>query len=172
MRWLLDQARDRGEPVAILWASEGAIYQRFGYGLATIQGTFDIEPDVRSVPPPGRAARAGPDARSRRGGRGSSRRCTTPSARAHPARSSEARLDWRHMLHDCRLDAERERPEVPGGPRGGRGTPAAIRSTAPRASGTIAARTRRCSSSRSSVSIRRRSVPCGSGSSASIWSAT
>ncbi len=24
--------RDRGEPVSILWASEGAIYQRFGYG--------------------------------------------------------------------------------------------------------------------------------------------
>jgi len=43
MGWLLDQARERGEPVAILWASESAIYQRFGYGLGTVQGTFDIE---------------------------------------------------------------------------------------------------------------------------------
>ena len=43
MRWLLDQARERGEPVAILWASESAIYQRFGYGIGTLQSTIDIE---------------------------------------------------------------------------------------------------------------------------------
>ena len=28
---------DRNEPVAVLWASEGRIYQRFGYGLAAMQ---------------------------------------------------------------------------------------------------------------------------------------
>jgi predicted acetyltransferase len=33
----LDQVRDRGEPVAILWASEGGIYQRFGYGLGSLR---------------------------------------------------------------------------------------------------------------------------------------
>jgi predicted acetyltransferase len=43
MRWLLDQARERGEPVSVLWASESAIYQRFGYGIGTLQSTFDIE---------------------------------------------------------------------------------------------------------------------------------
>jgi predicted acetyltransferase len=43
MRWLLGQAAERGEPVAILHASEGAIYPHFGFGLATLQGTFDIE---------------------------------------------------------------------------------------------------------------------------------
>jgi len=43
MRWLLDQARERGEPVAILWASESAIYRRFGFGIGTLQGGFDIE---------------------------------------------------------------------------------------------------------------------------------
>ena len=32
---LHDDARERGEPVAILTASEGAIYSRFGYGIAT-----------------------------------------------------------------------------------------------------------------------------------------
>ena len=43
MRWLFDQARERGEPVAVLWASESAIYQRFGFGIGTLQGSFDIE---------------------------------------------------------------------------------------------------------------------------------
>ena len=38
----LADVRSRGQPVAILWASEGSIYQRFGYGLATLAGTFDI----------------------------------------------------------------------------------------------------------------------------------
>jgi predicted acetyltransferase len=43
MRWLLDQAAERGEPVSILHASEGAIYPRFGFGLATLQGTFEAD---------------------------------------------------------------------------------------------------------------------------------
>jgi predicted acetyltransferase len=43
MGWLVDQAGERDEPVAILWASETAIYQRFGFGIGTLQGTFDIE---------------------------------------------------------------------------------------------------------------------------------
>ena len=43
MTWLLDQADERGEPIAILWASESAIYQRFGYGIGTLQSAFDIE---------------------------------------------------------------------------------------------------------------------------------
>ncbi len=58
MAWLCDQAVERGEPVAILWASESAIYQRFGYGMATLQTSFDIEPSrvrfVRQVEPVGR----------------------------------------------------------------------------------------------------------------------
>ena len=43
MRHQLDDIHARGEPLAILWASEGVIYQRFGYGLATLNGTFEIE---------------------------------------------------------------------------------------------------------------------------------
>ena len=39
----LCDVRERGEPLAALWASEGAIYQRFGYGLATLTGMIDIE---------------------------------------------------------------------------------------------------------------------------------
>ncbi len=36
MRLQLDAIHERGEPLAILWASEGNIYQRFGYGLGTL----------------------------------------------------------------------------------------------------------------------------------------
>ena len=43
IRQQLDEYRSRGEPISILWASEGAIYQRFGYGLATVQASFDVE---------------------------------------------------------------------------------------------------------------------------------
>jgi len=39
----LDQVRDRGEPLAILWASEGGIYQRFGYGLGSLRMGISIE---------------------------------------------------------------------------------------------------------------------------------
>jgi predicted acetyltransferase len=43
MRHQLDDVRSRGEPVAVLWASESAIYQRFGYGLGTLTGSFEID---------------------------------------------------------------------------------------------------------------------------------
>jgi predicted acetyltransferase len=41
-RQLADVGRG-AEPLAALWASEGSIYQRFGYGLATLNGTVEIE---------------------------------------------------------------------------------------------------------------------------------
>jgi predicted acetyltransferase len=34
MRAQLDELRERGDPIAMLWASEGPIYGRFGYGVA------------------------------------------------------------------------------------------------------------------------------------------
>jgi predicted acetyltransferase len=43
MRRQLDDVRERGEPVAILWASEGIIYQRFGYGLASLTANFEVD---------------------------------------------------------------------------------------------------------------------------------
>jgi len=42
MRRQLDDVRAAGEPLAVLWASEGAIYQRFGYGWAAGEGSFEI----------------------------------------------------------------------------------------------------------------------------------
>jgi len=43
MRAKLEAIQERGEPLAILWASEGGIYGRFGYGLATFKASIEIE---------------------------------------------------------------------------------------------------------------------------------
>jgi predicted acetyltransferase len=43
MRAQLDAIHARGESLAILWASEGNIYQRFGYGLGTLRGRIAVE---------------------------------------------------------------------------------------------------------------------------------
>src|SRR6266542_4197069 len=43
MRALLDDARERGELFSVLYASEGGIYGRYGYGLGTIGLTLRIE---------------------------------------------------------------------------------------------------------------------------------
>ena len=57
MRHQLDDVHARGEPLAILWASEGAIYQRFGYGLGTLTASFEVQCDraafARPAPPEG-----------------------------------------------------------------------------------------------------------------------
>lgn len=48
MGQLTERARHRGEPLAALWASEGAIYGRFGYGPAT----WTRDEHVRVIPEP------------------------------------------------------------------------------------------------------------------------
>ena len=65
MRRQLEEVHARGEPVAVLWASEGAIYGRFGYGIAARIGRITARrPLARlaSAPPPGEPLRAGPAA--------------------------------------------------------------------------------------------------------------
>ena len=42
MRSHLDQARQRGQAVAALFASEGPIYGRFGYGMASLGGAIEV----------------------------------------------------------------------------------------------------------------------------------
>jgi predicted acetyltransferase len=58
MRAQLDDIHDRGEPVAALHASEGGIYGRFGYGLASFTGHMEVDADrtsfVRGYRPSGR----------------------------------------------------------------------------------------------------------------------
>jgi predicted acetyltransferase len=41
MRTQLDDLHERGEPLAILWASEAAIYGRFGYGISAPETRID-----------------------------------------------------------------------------------------------------------------------------------
>jgi predicted acetyltransferase len=45
MRLQLDAIHERGEPLAILWASEGNIYQRFGYGLGSLRMGINLDRD-------------------------------------------------------------------------------------------------------------------------------
>jgi predicted acetyltransferase len=55
----LADVHEREEPLAALWASEGGIYGRFGYGLATRNARIDAERDRVAIP------RSGTDARIR-----------------------------------------------------------------------------------------------------------
>jgi predicted acetyltransferase len=57
MRRQLADARGRGEPLAILWASEGGIYGRYGYGVATKAVAIEADRDrmVFREPPDGSA---------------------------------------------------------------------------------------------------------------------
>ena len=45
MRAHLDDVKERGEPIAALWASDSAIYGRFGYGCASICYDVKVDPD-------------------------------------------------------------------------------------------------------------------------------
>jgi predicted acetyltransferase len=60
MRRQLDDARGRGEPLAILWASEAGIYGRYGYGVATRVAGIEADRDRMAF-----AARPDPDAHVR-----------------------------------------------------------------------------------------------------------
>src|SRR5262249_51159202 len=54
MRAHVDDAHERGEPLAALWASEASIYGRYGYGVASTQGSIAIDrrnAAFRSPPP-------------------------------------------------------------------------------------------------------------------------
>jgi predicted acetyltransferase len=42
MRAQLDDVHERGEPLALLWASEETIYGRFGYGMASLAGEMNL----------------------------------------------------------------------------------------------------------------------------------
>lgn len=45
MRRYLDDAHERGQPISALWASEGPIYGRFGYGLASLEAEIEVDRD-------------------------------------------------------------------------------------------------------------------------------
>ncbi len=47
----LEDVRERGEQVTVLRASEGSIYQRFGYGLAAMDGSFEVSTAMTEFSP-------------------------------------------------------------------------------------------------------------------------
>jgi predicted acetyltransferase len=52
MRAQLEDVRDRGEPIAALWASEEVIYRRFGYGFASFTGEICLEREYAALREP------------------------------------------------------------------------------------------------------------------------
>lgn len=59
MRHQLDACRERDEPVGYLWASEEAIYGRFGFGLASLSAAIDLPREHSAYHgPPAPAGRA------------------------------------------------------------------------------------------------------------------
>jgi predicted acetyltransferase len=52
MARLFSDARGLGEPVAHLWASEGRIYQRYGYGMAATRLVIEADRDAQLRLPP------------------------------------------------------------------------------------------------------------------------
>jgi predicted acetyltransferase len=60
MRRQLDDVRRRGDQLAILWASEASIYQRYGYGLGSLNASIEIDRErsaFRDSRPPSGAIR-------------------------------------------------------------------------------------------------------------------
>lgn len=55
MRAQIDGCRERGEPVAYLWATEDTIYSRFGYGIASLTAEIDLSRDRSRFYTPGDA---------------------------------------------------------------------------------------------------------------------
>ncbi len=53
MQAMFDEARERGEPLAGLSASEGSIYGRYGYGPATLRTRWEIERTQARILTPG-----------------------------------------------------------------------------------------------------------------------
>ncbi len=52
MRTQLDDVHERGEPVALLFASEETIYGRFGYGMASLMGEISVPREMSAYARP------------------------------------------------------------------------------------------------------------------------
>lgn len=59
MRRQLGDAHGWGEPLAALWASEASIYGRYGYGIATQNGSIDADRDKTGFPSFGKTTVSG-----------------------------------------------------------------------------------------------------------------
>jgi predicted acetyltransferase len=94
-------ARAAGEPIAVLWASEGRIYQRFGYGLAARRMAFNADTgEIRlksPAPVGGRLRAAQPTAVAKD--------LTALYERVYvtrPGYSERAERHWKYLLADAK----------------------------------------------------------------------
>ena len=94
MRAQLEDIRERGEPIAALWASEEVIYRRYGYGLASLSGEMALPSGYAGLREPPRRARDGAarPARLREGRH--RRRSTTASALRTPGMFARTDTWW------------------------------------------------------------------------------
>src|SRR5215217_269389 len=108
MRRQLEDVRKRGEPVAALWASEGAIYGRFGYGIATDQASLVARrPAARlTAPPDVSALRAGPAGEHVEAMRAVHERVRTE----RPGMLDRPGPWWQDRLHDAEADRAGAQP--------------------------------------------------------------
>jgi predicted acetyltransferase len=102
MRRQLDDMHRRGEPLAALYASEAAIYGRFGYGLATYQAEIEIQRSRGSFrrPPAGSGQVSLVDADV------AAEAFTSIWERVRPRQPGMLRLDqrwWRYLMTDVGL---------------------------------------------------------------------
>ena len=96
---LLDDVRRRGEPVAVLLASEALIYGRFGYGPAVATAGIEVETRhgafSRPVAAPGRLTLLGPGEAA-----GLLPDVFDRARRTQPGEVSRPEVWWRSNLHD------------------------------------------------------------------------
>ena len=91
---LLDDAVAHGEPVAMLTASEGGIYGRFGFGVTIRSCTVEVDTVATRVPRSRRPAGTLRIVRARRGPRRSSPRCSTAPGAVQPGAVSRFDPWW------------------------------------------------------------------------------
>ena len=101
-----------GEPIAALWASEAAIYGRFGYGHRGAGRAREVRPRALRArddeAPQARSGSSTPTRRTR-----SSRRSTSACASARPGMLTRIERWWKeHRLADPEELAARREPEV------------------------------------------------------------
>jgi len=101
MRRQLDDVRAIGrEPIAALWASEGAIYARYGFGLASRAVTYELELSTARL----RADAPRPSERPRLLGAAEAVPAMTEVYEAvraeHPGLLDRTELWWRRRVHD------------------------------------------------------------------------
>jgi len=99
MRRLLEDARERGEAISALWASESTIYGRFGFGVAVEGCQLTLDRDHAALadarPPEGRLRQVG-DAEARELIPGAYVRMTA----GIPGTMSRSATDWEEYFYD------------------------------------------------------------------------